>query len=120
MEYELISINPSYTIDNIQVNLKKDFIIFLLEIIGLTQKPDFDPREIIEKEFNKHIMSNVNYNSKQIEFLILLKKVFVNRKYIELKDFAKAPFKNENPVELFNGVEELKNIVTKCQELEIL
>lgn len=120
LEYELISINPSYTIDNIQVNLKKDFIIFLLEIIGLTQKPDFDPREIIEKEFNKHIMSNVNYNSKQIEFLILLKKVFVNRKYIELKDFAKAPFKNENPVELFNGVEELKNIVTKCQELEIL
>jgi len=49
----------------------------------------------------------------------MLKRIFSERKYIELKDFASQPFANENPVELFNGIDELKKIVVKCQEIKI-
>jgi type I restriction enzyme, R subunit len=115
LEKELSKLNSSYTIENIQIGLRKDFLIFLHEMIGLTK--EYDPKEIIEREFNKYVIDHINYNSKQIEFLHMLKKVFANRKYIELKDFAKEPFKDENPVELFNGVNELKAIITKCQAI---
>jgi len=115
LEKELIILNSSYTIESIQTNLHKDFLKFIHEMIGLTK--EYDPKELIEREFDKYVMDHINYNSKQIEFLQMLKKVFANRKYIELKDFAKEPFKDENPVELFNGVEELKNIVVKVQAI---
>jgi len=115
LEKELIKLNPSYTIESIQTNLHKDFLKFLHEMIGLTH--EYDPKEIIEREFDKYVIDHINYNSKQIEFLQMLKKVFANRKYIELKDFAKEPFKDENPVELFNGVDELKSIVARVQAI---
>jgi len=117
LEKELVKLNSAYTIENIQINLRKDFLVFLHEMIGLTY--EYDPRVLIEREFDKHIIDHINYNSKQIEFLQMLKKVFANRKYIELKDFAKEPFKDENPIELFNGIDELKKIVVKCQEIKI-
>ncbi len=115
LEKDLINLNPSYTIENIQTNLHKDFIRFLHEMIGLTF--EYDPKEIIEREFDKYVIDHINYNSKQIEFLQLLKKVFANRKYLELKDFAKDPFKDANPVELFNGKDELQKIVAKVQAI---
>jgi len=117
LEKELVKLNHSYTIENIQTTLGKDFLVFLHEIIGLTH--EYDPRVLIEREFDKHVMDHINYNSKQIEFLQMLKKVFANRKYIELKDFAKEPFKDENPVELFNGIDELKKMVVLCQEIRM-
>jgi len=115
---DLVRLNPSYTVENIQNNLKKDFLIFLFEMIGLTY--EYDPKELIEREFDKHIINVIDYNSKQIEFLLLLKKIFIFRKYIELKDFAQDPFKGENPIELFNGRDELKKIVEKCQKIKII
>jgi len=117
LEKELAKLNSSYTIENIQINLRKDFLVFLHEMIGLTH--EYDPRVLIEREFDKHIIDCVNYNSKQIEFLQILKKVFANRKYIELKDFAREPFANENPTELFNGKDELQKIIVKCQEIKM-
>ena len=117
LEKELSKLNPFYTINNMQQNLRKDFLVFLHEIIGLTL--EYDPRVLIEREFDKHIIDCTFYNSKQIEFLQMLKKVFVIRKFIELKDFAKDPFKEDNPVELFNGADELKKIVVKCQQIKM-
>lgn len=117
LEKELAKLNPAYTVENIQEHLHKDFLKFIHDIIGLTK--EYDPKELIEREFDKHIIDTVHYNSRQIEFLQMLKKVFANRKYIELKDFAKEPFKDENPVELFNGIDELKKIVVKCQEIKM-
>jgi type I restriction enzyme R subunit len=115
---DLEKLNPLYTIENIQKNLKKDFLIFLFEMIGRTY--EYDPKELIEREFDRHIINVIDYNSKQIEFLLLLKKIFIIRKYIELKDFAQDPFKSENPVELFKGRDELKKIVEQCQKIKVI
>ena len=117
LEKELVKLNSSYTIENIKINLKKDFLIFIHEIIGLSY--EYDPQELIRREFDKHIIDYVNYNSKQIEFLQMLKKVFVSTKFVELADFAKEPFRKENPIKLFNGIDELKKIVVKCQEIKM-
>ena len=117
LERELIKLNSSYSIETIQESLHKDFLIFLREIIGLSH--EYDPKELIEREFDSHIANNPIYNSRQMEFLQLLKKVFANRKYIDLKDFAKEPFKDKHPIELFNGLEELNKIVAKCKEIKM-
>ena len=89
LEKELSALRPELTINTIQRNRGTDFIIFLREIIGLTRKED--PKELIEKRFNKLILedypmnNHITFNSKQIEYLIMLKKVFAERKYVELK-----------------------------------
>lgn len=95
LEKELSALRPELTINTIQRNRGTDFIIFLREIIGLTRKED--PKELIEKRFNKLILedypmnNHITFNSKQIEYLIMLKKVFAERKYVELKDLTKEP-----------------------------
>lgn len=116
LEEELLKLNPAYTIENIQRGLKKDFLTFISEIVGLSQ--EWDPKSLIEKEFDKHIIDNGEYNSKQIEFLQILKKVFAEKKHIELKDFAKEPLSNEHPLDKFQMVE-IEAIVNKCGKIKM-
>ncbi len=116
LEKELTKLKPAYTIENVQKNLKKDFLTFIHEIIGLTST--YDPKNQIEKEFDKHIIQNNEYSSQQIEFLQVLKKVFANRKHIELTDFAKEPLSNERPLDIFQ-TEELEKILTKINKIKM-
>ena len=117
LEEELCILNPVITIDNIQRIQKKDFIVFLYEIIGLSYKEE--PKDLIEKEFDRLIIEEWQYNSKQMEFLRFLKKVFADRKRIELADFAKPPLSNDNPLDIFQP-SDLENIVTKLNEMKII
>ncbi len=115
LEKQLTALNPAYSIENIQNQLNKDFLVFIYQIIGLTH--EYDPQEIIEREFHKHIM-DPKYNYEQIEFLLLLKKFFSNHKKIELADFAKSPLSDERPLDKFEE-SELKVIVEKCNEIRM-
>ena len=117
LEKELININPNITIDNVQRIQNTDFMIFLRKILGMTH--DYDPQEIIEREFDEHIIkSNKNYNSGQIEFLQFLKTVFARTKKVELIDFTKPPLSNERPLDKFQ-TSELEKIVKNCAKIRI-
>ena len=116
LELQLSSLRPGLTIDNVQKYQKMDFIAFLRKIIGLSYK--YDPKELIEYEFDRYITTKTEYNSKQIEFLRVLKKVFANRKRIELSDMAKPPLSNEHPLDYFQ-IGELKAIIAECNKIKI-
>ena len=117
LEKQLGKIRPEITIDNVQRIQKIDFILFLRKILGLSQ--EYDPQEMIEREFDKHIIeSNKDYNSAQIEFLQLLKKIFARTKHVELKDFTEPPLSNERPLDKFPA-SELEKIVNKCSKIRM-
>lgn len=114
LELQLSSLRPGLTIENVQKYQKTDFLSFLRKIIGLTHK--YDPRELIEYEFDRYIIKETKYTSKQLGFLLVLKKVFANRKRIELSDLAKPPLSNEHPLDYFH-IEDLKSIIKKCNKI---
>lgn len=117
LEEELNKIRPGITIENVQRIQKVDFILFLRQILGLSQ--EYDPQVMIEREFDKHIIEkNQNYNSEQIKFLQVLKKVFARTKHIELKDFTLPPLSNERPLDKFQ-VSELQKIVVECNKIKM-
>jgi len=112
IEKSLQKLNSYVSIENIQKIERIDFLVFLHKIIGLTN--EYDPKELIKREFDKYVVDR-NYTSKQLEFLSLLKKVFAERKHIELKDFAKHPLNQERPFE----VDELKELVVVCNKIKM-
>ncbi len=116
LEAQLTELRPEMTIESIQKYMKKDFVVFLREIIGLAQ--DNNPVELIELKFDEFIIRNSNYSSKQLEFLELLKKVFSARKYLELSDLAKPPLSEEHPSDYFQ-IGELKSIIDKCNAIKV-
>ena len=93
-----------------------DFLTFLHKIMGLTEKQD--PKELIEYEFDRYISESQSYNSKQLSFLFVLKKVFADRKTIKLSDFANPPLSNEHPLDYF-GIGDLKMIIEKCNQIKM-
>lgn len=107
-------IRPSMTIENVQ-NGGTDFMIFLNDVIGLSKT--YDPRVLVERQFDDFIVKNSHYNSRQLEFLSLLKKVFSEQKKISIKDFGEPPLSNENPLDLFEE-KELASIVDKCNRIK--
>lgn len=116
LEEQLTELRPEMTIESIQKYQKKDFVVFLREIMGLTQNNN--PIVLIELKFDEFIIKNSNYSSKQLEFLELLKKVFASRKYIELSDLAKEPLSAERPLDYFQ-MGELKGIIEKCSAIKV-
>ena len=116
LEAQLEALRPELTIEYIQKYQKKDFIVFLREMIGLTDESD--PKELIELRFDEYLIANSRYNSRQLDFLLLLKKVFVERKRIELQDMAKSPLAEEHPLDYFT-MEQLTMVVQKCNEIKI-
>jgi len=116
LELELSSLRPELTVENIQKYQKKDFFVFLREVIGLTH--EYDPKELIERKFDKFILANAEYNSRQVEFLRLLKKIFAERKHIEITDLGKPPLSEEHPLDYFQ-IEDLKDIIKKCNAIKM-
>ncbi len=116
LEFQLSSLRPGLTVDNVQKYQNIDFLSFLRKIMGLTEKRD--PKELIEYEFDQYVLAKQEYNSKQLGFLLVLKKVFANRKRIELADFANPPLSNEHPLDFFR-VEDLKLIIEKCNQIKM-
>lgn len=116
LELQLSSLRPGLTIENVQKYQKIDFLSFLRKIIGLENK--YDPKELIEYEFDQYILAKTEYNSKQLGFLLVLKKVFANRKRIELSDLANPPLSNEHPLDFFQ-IGDLKLIIEKCNKIKM-
>lgn len=120
LEKELSDLRPEITINTIQRTRGTDFIVFLREIIGLTRTED--PKDLIEKRFDKLILeeyplnNNMAFNSKQLEYLILLKKVFSERKHIELKDLAEEPL---GEGQFLFETEDLINIINTCNTIKM-
>ena len=112
LENGMKKLGYGFTIELIQAIQGKDFISFLYDVIGISHEKD--PKVEMEKAFDNFIIKNSHYSGKQLEFLRLLKKVFIERKSIDLKDFAKEPFKDE--VHLFE-FPQLVEIVDKVNEL---
>lgn len=116
LEQGLSALKPEITIETVQKTKNIDFIKFLWDIIGLGREED--PKKLIEKRFDHYILENVHYNSKQLDFLMLLKKVFAERKHVEMKDLGRAPLGDEHPLDLFS-LEELEGIVDQCNRIRL-
>jgi type I restriction enzyme R subunit len=116
LELQLSSLRPGLTIENIQKFQKIDFLLFLRDIIGLTY--EYDPKELIERKFDEYITNKTEYTSRQLEFLRLLKKVFSDRKHIEITDLAVPPLSEEHPLDYFQ-IDDLKLIIKKCNEIKM-
>ena len=116
LEVQLSALKPEITIENIQKYQNKDFIVFLHEIIGLSNSDD--PKVLIELKFDEFIIGDNIYNSRQLEFLGLLKKVFADWKYIELTDMGRSPLSDEHPLDYFQ-IGELESIVSRCNEIKV-
>ena len=116
LEKSLSALRPEISIQNIQKYQKKDFLLFIRDIIGLSWEKD--PKELIEERFDKYIITDNNYNSRQLDFLLLLKKVFADRKHIEIEDFATSPLADEHPLDYFT-LDELKILVDKCNQIKM-
>ncbi len=117
LEKQLRSLRPEITIENVQKIQKIDFLMFLRKILGLKQ--EYDPQVMIEIKFDEHIIEkNQHYNSEQIRFLQVLKKVFARTKHIELKDFTVPPLSNERPLDKFQ-TSELQKIVVECNKIRM-
>ena len=116
LEAQLSKLNPLLTIENVQKYQDRDFLLFLREVIGLSLEED--PRYLIERSFDEYIMKSSYYTSKQIDFLDLLKKIFADRKHIEMKDLGEPPFSDEHPLDYFSR-DELEDIVTKCNKIKM-
>lgn len=116
LENQLSSLRPEITVENVQKFRQKDFITFLKEILGLPNEAD--PKTLIETKFDEFIIRSHYYNSQQMNFLILLKKVFAERKYVEISDFGKPPLSDEHPLEYFQ-LSDLQFIVDQCNEIPV-
>jgi len=117
LEEQLGKLRPEITIENVQRIQKIDFLVFLRKIIGLKQ--EYDPHVMIEREFDKHILDESHhYNSEQIKFLQILKKVFARTKHLELKDFTVPPLSNERPLDKFQA-SELQKIVYEVNRIKL-
>jgi type I restriction enzyme R subunit len=116
LELQLSALKPGLTVENVQKYQNIDFLSFLHKIMGLTEK--HDPKELIEYEFDQYVLARTEYNSKQLAFLLVLKKVFANRKRIELLDLANPPLSNEHPLDYFR-IEELKLVIEKCNKIKM-
>ncbi len=116
LEAEIRKLRPEMTIESIQKRQGIDFIRFLWEIVGLSKEDD--PKALIEQRFDEFIIMAKEYNSRQLDFLIKLKKVFADRKHIEMLDFGKSPVSDWNPLDIFTKTD-IEEIVEKCEQIKV-
>ncbi len=71
-------------------NRKAHFIQFIRHILGIEMLKSFP--ETVSEAFEQFIQQHSNLNSRQLEFLNLLKNFIVEREKVEKKDLINAPF----------------------------
>lgn len=85
--------HPNITEDllrQVYKNRKGRFIQFIRHILGIETLPSF-PDEV-SAAFAQFISAHTTLNSRQLDFLNLLKNFFVEREKVEKKDLINAPF----------------------------
>ncbi len=71
-------------------NRKAQFIEFIRHILGLETLASFP--ETVTQSFNQFITAHTNLNSRQLEFLSLLKDFIIEREKVEKRDLIQSPF----------------------------
>lgn len=110
----LAKLNPAWSIENVQ--RKQDFVLFLRNILELTDLPD--PEGMIKQEFERQIILRNQYKiAKQIQFLRMLASFFALRKRLERKDFTVYPLSEEDPLAKFteNDLDQVIQTVAKIK-----
>jgi type I restriction enzyme R subunit len=77
-------------LQNVYKNKKAKFIQFIRHILGLEIVESFP--DTVEKAFEAFIHEHSNLNSRQIDFLNLLKEFIIERETIQKKDLIESPF----------------------------
>ena len=99
---------------------KGTLVLFIKKILGLYKFPD--PAEKIKETFQTHIMEyNLQYDSRQLNFIRTIQTVFLAKKHIEFDDLWDPPFTNfglNAATNLFSD-EELVGFIRMCNDLEI-
>ena len=92
---------------------------FIKKILGFYKFPD--PAEKIKETFQTHIMEyNLQYDSRQLNFIRTIQTVFLAKKHIEFDDLWDPPFTNfglNAATNLFSD-EELVGFIRMCNNLE--
>jgi type I restriction enzyme R subunit len=117
LKKQLSELDDKYRFEIVERYRGVDFLRFLLEVIKLSAKTD--PEVCIKKRFDKFILENTHYNSRQLEFLLVLRSVFSKRVYVELSSLAERPLADEQPLERFRE-EELREIVDRCNQIRVI
>lgn len=71
-------------------NQKAQFLEFIRHILGLEVLTSFP--ETVTQSFNQFIAAHTNLNSRQLEFLSLLKDFIIEREKVEKRDLIQSPF----------------------------
>jgi type I restriction enzyme R subunit len=71
-------------------NRKAHFIQFIRHILGIEVLQSFP--DTVNEAFTRFIQAHTNLNSRQLEFLSLLKNFIVDREKVEKKDLINTPF----------------------------
>jgi type I restriction enzyme, R subunit len=71
-------------------NRKAHFIQFIRHILGIEVLASFP--DTVAKAFDQFIFAHTNLNSRQLEFLRLLKDFIVDREKVEKRDLIQSPF----------------------------
>ncbi|MEJ1296572.1 MAG: DEAD/DEAH box helicase family protein [Candidatus Sedimenticola sp. (ex Thyasira tokunagai)] len=71
-------------------NRKARFIQFIRHILGIEVLTSFP--ETVSQAFDQFIIEHTNLNSRQLEFLRLLKSFIVDREKVEKRDLIQSPF----------------------------
>ena len=71
-------------------NRKAGFIQFIRHILGIEVLASFP--DTVSKSFDQFIAEHTNLNSRQLEFLSLLKDFIIEREKIEKRDLIQSPF----------------------------
>ena len=71
-------------------NRKARFVQFIRHILGIEILASFP--ETVTKAFDQFIAAHTNLNSRQLEFLRLLKDFMIEREKIKKRDLIQSPF----------------------------
>lgn len=98
-------------------NRKANFLQFIRHILGIETLRTFP--ELVGDAFDKFVGEHSNLNSRQLEFLQLLKSFLIEREKLEKKDLISAPFTviHPNGIRGVFGPTEIQEILTLAERL---
>ncbi|HHJ18625.1 MAG TPA: restriction endonuclease subunit R, partial [Gammaproteobacteria bacterium] len=98
-------------------NRKARFIEFIRHILGIEKLASFP--DTVSQAFDQFIAEHSNLNSRQLEFLNLLKGFIIEREKVEKRDLIESPFTVIHP----NGIRgvfnpaEIREILNLTEQL---
>lgn len=93
------------------------FVSFIKKVLGLSKEEK--PEEKIREAFQTYMIeNNKQYSGDQLLFISTLQTVFAKKKHIQYEDLWEAPFSNIGGGPSLFSEDELKGLITLCDQLE--